>query len=668
MFQGVQISFPYLFVLLFLIFQFLSSIYPQSIRVKTFPLSNQSNGNTTANKLDTDPFGNIDNVGLGSVSGWAYDPDAGTAAINVDIYINDSFINRTLADRYRPDIPLADSRVQGDNHGFDILLPVLFPGTYIVKVYAINYPSGTNPQLSNTKTITITKGTVYLDNGVMKVGVNLDWGGAITEIVYNNANLVDRHDTGRLIQTSFYDGSYSVDPNNPNWGWNPVQAGDKYNAVSSVIDYLVTDTVIYTKTQLLEWNPDNKGGSSQKAVFSSAYLEQWVTLSKNIIKLKYRLKYLGIENHAKIGSQEFPCLYLIPSLHRIITYDGVLPWQKDAFVEKTVPAFPSYLIFSTSEYWSSFVDDINFGITVFTNSKSPSFIATRITNSQTTYLNSSCYFDIPSNSIIDNELFLLVGDLSSVRDQIYNLHRSREPKISWEFNNDGNSEGWASWNGVSSLVVAAGALKGTTIGSDPYIVNWSGLDIDADKYDKIEISIKVNVPAEASFYFTTISDKNWGESKSKHFVISGGSDFKTYSVSMNTLPTWAGKLFQLRFDPANAKDVKFELDHIRIIPKSPTVISLDGKNNLPIDFSLKQNYPNPFNPSTTIKFSIPHSQFVILKVYDVLGKVVASLVNEEKLPGNYEVKFDGSNLPSGVYFYRLQAGSFSQAKKLLLLK
>lgn len=97
------------------------------------------------------------------------------------------------------------------------------------------------------------------------------------------------------------------------------------------------------------------------------------------------------------------------------------------------------------------------------------------------------------------------------------------------------------------------------------------------------------------------------------------------------------------------------------------VLSADD-NIIPTEYKLLQNYPNPFNPSTTIKFSIPNSQFVTLKVYDMLGREITALVNEEKLAGNYEVKFDGSTLPSGVYFYRIQAGSFSQTKKLLLLK
>lgn len=97
----------------------------------------------------------------------------------------------------------------------------------------------------------------------------------------------------------------------------------------------------------------------------------------------------------------------------------------------------------------------------------------------------------------------------------------------------------------------------------------------------------------------------------------------------------------------------------------------DVKNdysNIPLNYSLSQNYPNPFNPETTIQYSIPKSEFVTLKIFDALGKEIATLANEQKLPGYYEVKFDGSNLSSGVYFYRLQSGSFIQTKKFVLLK
>ncbi|MCX6163292.1 MAG: YCF48-related protein [Ignavibacteriae bacterium] len=88
----------------------------------------------------------------------------------------------------------------------------------------------------------------------------------------------------------------------------------------------------------------------------------------------------------------------------------------------------------------------------------------------------------------------------------------------------------------------------------------------------------------------------------------------------------------------------------------------------PENFSLYQNYPNPFNPSTTIRFQIKDLRFVTLKVYDILGKEITVLVNEKQSPGVYEVTLDGSSLVSGIYFYKLIAGDFSETKKMLLIK
>ena len=94
----------------------------------------------------------------------------------------------------------------------------------------------------------------------------------------------------------------------------------------------------------------------------------------------------------------------------------------------------------------------------------------------------------------------------------------------------------------------------------------------------------------------------------------------------------------------------------------------DNESTLPSKFILHQNYPNPFNPVTTIKYSIPQSDFVNLRIYDMLGREIETLVNEEKPAGEYYVNFDGTNFSSGVYLYKLQTGTYIQAKKLLLLK
>jgi len=89
---------------------------------------------------------------------------------------------------------------------------------------------------------------------------------------------------------------------------------------------------------------------------------------------------------------------------------------------------------------------------------------------------------------------------------------------------------------------------------------------------------------------------------------------------------------------------------------------------IPVVFSLHQNYPNPFNPVTLINFDIPHQSAVTLRVYDILGREAALLVNEVKPAGSYSVQFDAGRLTSGIYFYKLDAGAFSEVKKMIVVK
>ena len=88
----------------------------------------------------------------------------------------------------------------------------------------------------------------------------------------------------------------------------------------------------------------------------------------------------------------------------------------------------------------------------------------------------------------------------------------------------------------------------------------------------------------------------------------------------------------------------------------------------PKEFSLSQNFPNPFNPVTIISYQLPETGFVTLKIYDILGNDVVTLVNEEKPAGNYNINFDASKLPSGVYYYKMRAGNYVETKKMMLLK
>ena len=98
------------------------------------------------------------------------------------------------------------------------------------------------------------------------------------------------------------------------------------------------------------------------------------------------------------------------------------------------------------------------------------------------------------------------------------------------------------------------------------------------------------------------------------------------------------------------------------------ILGISNINSIPGNFNLNQNYPNPFNPSTSISFTIPDRNFVTLKIYNILGKEVYSLINKEYPAGTYEYKFDASDLSGGVYFYKLTAGDFTASKSMMLIK
>ena len=111
-------------------------------------------------------------------------------------------------------------------------------------------------------------------------------------------------------------------------------------------------------------------------------------------------------------------------------------------------------------------------------------------------------------------------------------------------------------------------------------------------------------------------------------------------------------------------------DNGLILKYASTTGVKDKNSNLPIEFNLSQNYPNPFNPSTIINYSLPKASMVSIKIYDILGREVASLVNEMKDAGTYSVQFSSENyhLTSGIYLYQLKAGDFSSMKKMILMK
>ena len=107
---------------------------------------------------------------------------------------------------------------------------------------------------------------------------------------------------------------------------------------------------------------------------------------------------------------------------------------------------------------------------------------------------------------------------------------------------------------------------------------------------------------------------------------------------------------------------------VKITIVASSAVEEFGCHALPLDYTLSQNYPNPFNPATTIEFTLPKSEFITLTLFNILGQQIASLVSEKLNPGLHKYEWQADNLPSGIYYCRMQAGKFEQVRKMILLK
>jgi hypothetical protein len=191
--------------------------------------------------------------------------------------------------------------------------------------------------------------------------------------------------------------------------------------------------------------------------------------------------------------------------------------------------------------------------------------------------------------------------------------------------------------------------------------NYSFATVTRPMNDKIWVNI--DLPFNNSNNGTVVADSpEWTDVVTIHFDVVDPDDSANLSW-LTTSPFWG------IYDADNS--TLWETGEFQDFPTSVEPVS-----DLPLSYELTQNYPNPFNPSTKIRYTIPFvklsgnegSVLVTMKVYDILGNEVVTLVNEEKVAGTYEVEFSAANLASGIYIYRLQASEFTDTKKMVLLR
>lgn len=242
------------------------------------------------------------------------------------------------------------------------------------------------------------------------------------------------------------------------------------------------------------------------------------------------------------------------------------------------------------------------------------------------------------NIYLDNDFIVSFNMLDTSASVGYNQTNNGR---AWDF----NGSQWSAWN--ETYLIRA-------------IVEYESGDLDT--IANFTITNNGGLPLTVSGFESNVS---WMVSvEPTAFVIPAG---ESQEVKVEVNPTglskneYFGDLKIFSNDPdENPYNLPVKLINNKIVSVKEKLIVTD--------YQLLQNYPNPFNPSTKIKYSIPENQNVVLKVFDILGKEISTLVNEKKQIGNYEVEFSADYLSSGIYFYRIQAGEFIDTKKFVLIK
>jgi hypothetical protein len=321
-------------------------------------------------------------------------------------------------------------------------------------VFPLNV-SGTSGTTSHTTQVLLTSEPIvtartyqsgsmlYLesDSGtdVARIGLNMLWGGSIVEVDLNGTNFVNEDGTGREVQAAQWDGAAQYDNCagcTGVFGWNPVQAGDKWNNGSPVLAQTVAADSIYVNTQPIQWNPDDKGGGPNTPVLGDTYVEQTisaVTSHAFSFKVHYKVTHFGTDQHAN-ALQEFPAVYVNLGYDQFLTDMSTSPWTNSVLTPVTMPFLPTFgpTLYS-SEHWGAFVDSNDNGLTVFVPGMSNyvgGFAAAGDSGPfgfGTNYFDPHTNFSFSPNSILEGDVYLVAGDVKHARQVIYDLHNNIPP-------------------------------------------------------------------------------------------------------------------------------------------------------------------------------------------------------------------------------------------------
>jgi carboxypeptidase T len=305
---------------------------------------------------------------------------------------------------------------------------------------------------------------------------------------------------------------------------------------------------------------------------------------------------------------------------------------------------------------------------VYTKASLPVFVADSTTFNFT--ISTAC----PNNTALKGRLRIMQNDSVAMYDQNLNIFVGTGYTILLDSAENGTAK-WptmTNWSIVTNKYLSpTHSFKGACTNGG--VNQMISIPLNVTTYPEVYLSFYQKYALESGYDYGFVDVSSNNGSSWMRIATFNGVDSSSWKLQTYNLTSYvAGSANMLvRFRDSCDTGTNWDgwyVDNIKITGFNPGPMGVIGNNTIPVKFSLEQNYPNPFNPTTQINYSIAKEGLVKISIYDILGREVKTLVNEVKTPGFYAVDFDGTNLSSGMYFYRMESGSFVDTKKMTLIK
>lgn len=417
-----------------------------------------------------------------------------------------------------------------------------------------------------------------LDNGVIRVGIDLGLGGSITYLARSSdkVNIINSHDMGRQIQQSYYSGPQpygNAHPGWKGWPWNPIQTGDVYGNHSKVLAQSNDGKTLYVKTIPMQWALNNVPGECE--------CETWITLQDNTAHVRCKLSnHRPDQTNYGAFDQELPAVYTTGKLYRLFTYDGLEPYRKRP-LRQIENQGPPWVNWKATENWAALVDDNGWGLGVFHPGAydlvggfhgKPDIGGP--TDDSTGYLAPLRREILDHNIAYTYEFTLILGTLDQIRAYAV-AHRPRSTIPDYDFSAPGVQESRLHLtyaNAQDTGLPRKGALRVLLTQNDPQVLFpeqwWQAQDMKT-----LSITAAFHTKHTTAEVFWSVPGRGYSADRSVRFEIVPDGKFHTYSVPLWASSAYRGTISGLRFDPTTEGGPDEYVDIAAVTGRKPASFS-----------------------------------------------------------------------------------------------